>query len=166
MEIKPPQHLWHSTRKRQQLRSGGGGSMSALTISKTLRTIRRSITTTIYLYHHRGFTVNMPCLPRPSPPLPMFCSFSWVLQSCQEKLRTMLNGEAGGSGGEGVNEVHYGQNGKLKTFDVPASTRLQIKKNNIVYCLGQCENGEFKFQNIILGPTHLSSPRVMGQLSK
>lgn len=36
--------------------------------------------------------------------------------------------EAGGSGGEGVNEVHYGQNGKLKTFDVPASTRLQIKK--------------------------------------
>ena len=59
---------------------------------------------------------------------------------------------------EGVNEVHCGQNGKPKASDVPASTRLQIKKNNIVYCLGQCENGELKFQNIIQSVPRISAP--------
>ena len=112
----------------------------------------------------------MPCLPHPPPPnvLLLLLGITVVPREIEDNAYAFffLGGEAGGSGGEGVNEVHYGQNGKLKTFDVPASTRLQIKKNNIVYCLGQCENGEFKFQNIILGPTHLSSPRVMGQLSK
>ena len=104
--------------------------MSALTISKTLRTMRRSITTTIFVL----IIADSPRIFLVYPTPPIFCSFSWVLQSCQEKLRIMLTQffflggggvrEAGGSGGEGVNEVHYGQNGKLKTFDVPASTRL------------------------------------------
>ena len=108
--------------------------MSALTISKTLRTMRRSITTTIFVL----IIADSPRIFLVYPTPPIFCFFSWVLQSCQEKLRIMLTQffflggggvrEAGGSGGEGVNEVHYGQNGKLKTFDVPASTRLQIKK--------------------------------------
>ena len=146
--------------------------MSALTISKTLRTIRRSITTTIFVL----IIADSPRIFLVYPTPPMFCSFSWVLQSCQEKLRIMLTQffflggggvrEAGGSGGEGVNEVHYGQNGKLKTFDVPASTRLQIKKISSTVLGNVKMHGEFKFQNIILGPTHLSSPRVMGKLSK
>ena len=101
MEIKPPQHLWHSTRKRQQLWFGGGGSMSALTISKTLRTMRRSITTTIFVL----IIADSPRIFLVYPTPPIFCSFSWVLQSCQEKLRIMLTQffflGGGGAGGRG-----------------------------------------------------------------
>lgn len=69
--------------------------MSALTISKTLRTIRRSITTTIFVLIIADSSRIYLIYPTP----PMFCSFSWVLQSCQEKLRIMLTQFFGGSGG-------------------------------------------------------------------
>lgn len=69
--------------------------MSALTISKTLRTIRRSITTTIFVLIIADSSRIYLVYPTP----PMFCSFSWVLQSCQEKLRIMLTQFFGGSGG-------------------------------------------------------------------
>ena len=137
--------------------------MSALTISKTLRTIRRCITMTIFVLiiadSSRIYLVY--------PTRPMFCSFSLVLQSCQEKLRIMLTqfffggggGGGRGSGGEGVNEVHYGQNGKLKTFDVPASTRLQIKKIISSIVLGNVNmvNSNFK--------TLSSVPRISAPLA-
>ena len=63
-----------------------------------------------------------------------------------------------GSGGEGVIEVHYGQNGKLKTFDVPASTRLQIKKTISSIVLGNVKmvNSNFK--------TLFSVPRISAPL--
>ena len=140
--------------------------MSALTISKTLRTMRRSITTTIFVL----IIADSPRIFLVYPTPPIFCSFSWVLQSCQEKLRIMLTQfffffwgggvrEAGGSGGEGVNEVHYGQNGKLKTFDVPASTRLQIKKiiSSIVLGNVRMVNSNFK--------TLFSVPRISAPLA-
>ena len=60
--------------------------MSALTISKTLCTIRRSITMTIFVLIIADSSRIYLVYPTP----PMFCSFSWVLQSCQEKLRIML----------------------------------------------------------------------------
>ena len=68
-------------------------------------------------------------------------------------------GEAVGSGVEGVNEVHYGQNGKLKTFDVPASTRLQIKKIISSIVLGNVKmvNSNFK--------TLSSVPRISAPLA-
>ena len=138
--------------------------MSALTISKTLRTMRRSITTTIFVL----IIADSPRIFLVYPTPPIFCFFSWVLQSCQEKLRIMLTQffflgggvrEAGGSGGEGVNEVHYGQNGKLKTFDVPASTRLQIKKiiSSIVLGNVRMVNSNFK--------TLFSVPRISAPLA-
>ena len=135
--------------------------MSALTISKTLRTIRRSITTTIFVLIIADSSRIYLIYPTP----PMFCSFSWVLQSCQEKLRIMLtqffggSGGGRGSGGEGVNEVHYGQNGKLKTFDVPASTRLQIKEIISSIVLGNVKmvNSNFK--------TLSSVPRISAPLA-
>ena len=138
--------------------------MSALTISKTLRTIRRSITMTIFVLIIADSSRIYLVYPTP----PMFCSFSWVLQSCQEKLRIMLTqfffwggggGGGRGSGGEGVNEVHYGQNGKLKTFDVPASTRLQIKKIISSIVLGNVKmvNSNFK--------TLFSVPRISAPLA-
>lgn len=137
--------------------------MSALTISKTLRTIRRSITMTIFVLIIADSSRIYLVYPTP----PMFCSFSLVLQSCQEKLRIMLTqfffggggGGSRGSGGEGVNEVHYGQNGKLKTFDVPASTRLQIKKIISSIVLGNMKmvNSNFK--------TLFSVPRISAPLA-
>ena len=77
--------------------------MSALTISKTLRTIRRSITMTIFVLIIADSSRIYLVYPTP----PMFCSFSWVLQSCQEKLRIMptqfffFEGGGGGWGRQG-----------------------------------------------------------------
>ena len=80
--------------------------------------------------HHRGFTENIPCLPHSPNILLLLLGITVVPREIEDNAYAIffLGGggvrEAGGSGGEGVNEVHYGQNGKLKTFDVPASTRL------------------------------------------
>ena len=85
--------------------------------------------------HHRRFTENIPCLPHSPNVLLLLLGITVVPREIEDNAYAIcffFGGggvrEAGGSGGEGVNEVHYGQNGKLKTFDVPASTRLQIKK--------------------------------------
>ena len=49
--------------------------------------------------------------PPPPPPTPKFCliifsNFSWLLQSSQERLKTMVMQNLGGGGG--VNKVIYG----------------------------------------------------------
>ena len=122
--------------------------------------------TKIYNYdniftHHRGFTENTPCLPHSPNVLLLLLGITVVPRAIEDNAHAIFffgGGGGWGSGEEGVNQVHCGQNGKPKTSDVPASTRLQIKKNNIVYCLGQCENGELKFQNIIQSVPRISAP--------
>lgn len=110
--------------------------------------------TKIYNYdnictHHRGFTANTPCLP-PSPNfLLLHLGITVVPREIEDNAYAIyfLGGwKAEGSGGKGVNEVHYGPNGKLKTFDVPASTRLQIKKIISSIVLGNVKmvNSNFK----------------------
>ena len=62
--------------------------------------------------HQFHMDQNAPCLPPPL--LPKFCitilsNFSWVLQSSQEKSKTVVNQFLfWGAGGGGGNKVHYG----------------------------------------------------------
>ena len=113
--------------------------------------------------HHRGFTENIPCLPHSPNILLLLLGITVVPREIEDNAYAIffLGGvrEAGGSGGEGVNEVHYGQNGKLKTFDVPASTRLQIKKiiSSIVLGNVRMVNSNFK--------TLFSVPRISAPLA-
>ena len=114
--------------------------------------------------HHRGFTENIPCLPHSPNVLLLLLGITVVPREIEDNAYAIffLGGgvrEAGGSGGEGVNEVHYGQNGKLKTFDVPASTRLQIKKiiSSIVLGNVRMVNSNFK--------TLFSVPRISAPLA-
>ena len=115
--------------------------------------------------HHRGFTENIPCLPHSPNILLLLLGITVVPREIEDNAYAIFffggGGvrEAGGSGGEGVNEVHYGQNGKLKTFDVPASTRLQIKKiiSSIVLGNVRMVNSNFK--------TLFSVPRISAPLA-
>ena len=114
--------------------------------------------------HHRGFTENIPCLPHSPNVLLLLLGITVVPRKIEDNAYAIfffLGGGGGvrGSGGEGVNEVHYGQNGKLKTFDVPASTRLQIKKIISSIVLGNVKmvNSNFK--------TLFSVPRISAPLA-
>ena len=124
--------------------------------------------TKIYNYdnicaHHRGFIENIPRLPHSPNVLLFLLGITVVPRKIEDNAYAIFFfwGEGGvrGSGGEGVNEVHYGQNGKLKTFDVPASTRLQIKKIISSIVLGNVKmvNSNFK--------TLFSVPRIPAPLA-
>ena len=114
--------------------------------------------------HHRGFTENIPCLPHSPNILLLLLGITVVPREIEDNAYAIFffgggGGGGRGSGGEGVNEVHYGQNGKLKTFDVPASTRLQIKKiiSSIVLGNVRMVNSNFK--------TLFSVPRISAPLA-
>ena len=123
--------------------------------------------TKIYNYdnicaHHRGFIENIPRLPHSPNVLLLLLGITVVPRKIEDNAYAIffLGGGGGrGSGGEGVNEVHYGQNGELKTFDVPASTRLQIKKLISSIVLGNVKmvNSNFK--------TLFSVPRISAPLA-
>ena len=125
--------------------------------------------TKIYNYdnicaHHRGFIENIPRLPHSPNVLLLLLGITVVPRKIEDNAYAIffLGGGGGGvrgSGGEGVNEVHYGKNGKLKTFDVPASTRLQIKKIISSIVLGNVKmvNSNFK--------TLFSVPRISAPLA-
>ena len=125
--------------------------------------------TKIYNYdnictHHRGFIENISRLPHSPNVLLLLLGITVVPRKIEDNAYAIffLGGGGGGgrgSGGEGVNEVHYGQNGKLKTFDVPASTRLQIKKIISSFVLGNVKmvNSNFK--------TLFSVPRISAPLA-
>ena len=57
---------------------------------------------------HMQFSHNAPYLP-PNISHNLVFHFSCVLQSSQEKLKTMLRQNSGGGGGGGANKVHYGR---------------------------------------------------------
>ena len=123
--------------------------------------------TKIYNYdnictHHRGFIENIPRLPHSPNVLLLLLGITVVPRKIEDNAYAIFfwgGGGGRGSGGEGVNEVHYGQNGKLKTFDVPASTRLQIKKIISSIVLGNVKmvNSNFK--------TLFSVPRISAPLA-
>ena len=125
--------------------------------------------TKIYNYdnictHHRGFIENIPRLPHSPNVLLLLLGITVVPREIEDNAYAIFffgggGGGGRGSGGEGVNEVHYGQNGKLKTFDVPASTRLQIKKiiSSIVLGNVRMVNSNFK--------TLFSVPRISAPLA-
>lgn len=124
--------------------------------------------TKIYNYdnicaHHRGFIENIPRLPHSPNVLLLLLGITVVPRKIEDNAYAIFfffwGGGVRGSGGEGVNEVHYGQNGKLKTFDVPASTRLQIKKIISSIVLGNVKmvNSNFK--------TLFSVPRISAPLA-
>ena len=140
--------------------------MSALTISKTLRTIRRSITMTIFVLIIADSSRIYLVYPHSPNVLLLLLGITVVPRKIEDNAYAIFfflggGGVGGGrgSGGEGVNEVHYGQNGKLKTFDVPASTRLQIKKIISSIVLGNVKmvNSNFK--------TLFSVPRISAPLA-
>ena len=85
--------------------------------------------------------------------------FQFPKENCKKQINKQTTPKENMCGGEGVNEVHYGQNGKLKTFDVPASTRLQIKKIISSIVLGNVKmvNSNFK--------TLFSVPRISAPLA-
>ena len=79
--------------------------------------------TKIYNYdnicaHHRGFIENIPRLPHSPNVLLLLLGITVVPRKIEDNAYAIffLGGGGGGrgSGGEGVNEVHYGQNGELK----------------------------------------------------
>ena len=72
-----------------------------------------------YHFHYFHIDHNAPCLP------PEFCitvvsKFSWVLQSSQEKSKTMvMQSFEGGGGGGGGDKGHYGlyESGELSVLN-------------------------------------------------